>query len=46
MQDRLKDPEFVTKVSSIMFEGQKMLNFADYLFLRRADLAWQKCAVD
>lgn len=23
-----------------------MLNFADYMFLRRATLAWERCAVD
>jgi len=40
------DPDFNAKLLKIMFETEKMLNFADYMFLRRVNTAWEKCAVE
>jgi len=33
-------PDFTTKILKIMFDIGDLLNFMDYMFIRKVDMAW------
>jgi len=40
------DENFVPNLFSFMSDGDGVMNFADYVFIRRLNVAWKKCAID
>jgi len=41
-----EDPNFEEKVMRILYETRKKINLTDYVFVRRINLAWNKCSID
>jgi hypothetical protein len=42
----LEDPDLDEKIMRILYEMRKKINLADYVFVRRVNLAWNKCSID